>query len=411
MFRTRLLTHLAGLMLLLTVCNGCTAPAQMRWSPDGTAAAYCYRDKAVVVDEAGAILSQLGRSEGGFAWTVDSKTLYYATETDQADNVLDVDMKFRSEASAPAPTTAPSQPAKAQFVELSAWSNRKSTPLVKFRSDSVVYMILSPDQEWLALVSKHGEDYAAYACHIPSKRVYLLSEPSGLPLCFTGKNRLAYIEPASNKPVMDFKTAPAKVVEVVLDAKADKLPRVQLLDVIAGETFWFAPKGDDLLLTAVGRTVPGKPIVDDEMVANIKLFLWTRANGGLVAVADSVGPLFTLSPDGTRVMIHKITPKNEKMPMKYELMVIRTNGSDAQSLRTINEGEPMPMWPCWRSDTQVVVTSPKPAPITSGGEPRNQFDVMLYNLSEKGELQDGKSLSDTWEPDLKPYEKAPATQK
>ena len=35
MFRTRLLTHLAGLMLLLTVCSGCTAPAQMRWSPDG----------------------------------------------------------------------------------------------------------------------------------------------------------------------------------------------------------------------------------------------------------------------------------------------------------------------------------------------------------------------------------------
>jgi hypothetical protein len=189
------------------------------------------------------------------------------------------------------------------------------------------------------------------------------------------------------------------------------LKRTTLLDVIAGETFWMQPKGDDLLLTAVGRSMPGKPIGDDDLINNIKLFLWTRANGGMVAVAETVGPLFALSPDGGRVMIHKITPKNEKMPGKYEVMVIRTNGSDGVSLRTINEGEPMPMWPAWRNETQVALTAPKPTAATVGGEPRQQFDVVLYNLTEKGELRDGKNLSDTWDPDLKPYEKAAATQK
>ena len=389
---------------LALICTGCTAPAQMHWSPDGTAAAYCYRDRAVVVDEAGAILSQLGKSDGGFVWTADSKTLYYATETDAADNAVDVDTRW----SATAPT-ASTQPAKTKLVELCTWSNRKSTPLVKFKSDSVVYMRLSPDQEWLAFVAMHDDAYVTYVCHLPTKHVYLLSEPVGMAMCFTAKNRLAYIEPASNKPVTDFKTAPAKVVEVTLDAKAEKLNRTYLLDVVAGETFWMQPKGDDLLLTAVGRTVPGKPIADDDLLNNIKLFMWTRANGGMVAVAESVGPLFALSPDGSRVMIHKITPKSEKMPGKFELMVIRTNGSDGRILRTINEGEPMPMWPAWRSDTQIALTAPQPKAITAGGEPRQQFDVVLYNLTEKGELREGKTLSDTWDPDLKPYEKASAT--
>ena len=59
-FRLRLLTYLAGFMLLTAVGTGCTAPAQIHWSPDGTAAAFAYRGQAIVVDAEGAVLSQLG---------------------------------------------------------------------------------------------------------------------------------------------------------------------------------------------------------------------------------------------------------------------------------------------------------------------------------------------------------------
>ena len=52
-----------------------------------------------------------------------------------------------------------------------------------------------------------------------------------------------------------------------------------------------------------------------------------------------------------------------------------------------------------------------PKAVTAGGEPRQQFDVVLYNLTEKGQLTDGKTLSDSWDPDLRPFEKAAATQK
>lgn len=398
---------LVTVLMGLIACAGCTAPAQIHWSPDGTAAAYAYREQAVVIDAEGAVLSKLGKSVGGFAWSADSKTLYFAATTDQPETAITVESRWRSEATrlaGPAKTDNP--PA---LVELSTWSNRKITPLAKFEADPVVYAALSPDEDWLAFVTGDGNEHGVYVYHLSGKRAYQLTDVGGLGLCFTGRNRLAYIEAAGNKPVADVKTAVGHVVEVTLDAKADKLARTPLLDVVVGETFWLSAVGDGLLLTAVARSVPGEPIADNELVNHIKLFQWTRANNGIVAVADSAGPLFAVSPDGKRVMIHKITPRSDKTPMKMELQVIRTNGSDGLTLRTTFEGAPMPMWPAWRGDGQITLNAPDPKPETRGGEPRQAFDVVLYDVPEKGELTGGKVLSDSWDPDLRPYEKGPAT--
>jgi hypothetical protein len=403
--------YIAGLLFLTIVGSGCSAPAQIHWNPDGTAAAYAYRGQAMVVDADGAVLSKLGKSEGGFAWSADGKTLYYAAVTDNADNVIEIGtqwVKESTDAGARTPT-APSTRPEGQIVELSTWSNRKSTPLVKFRADAVVYMILSPDQEWLAFATEQDEHYANYVCHLPSKKVMLLSKPAGLAMCFTGKNRLAFVERASGRESVDFKTAGGHVSEVTLDAKTDKLTRTPLIDVVAGETYWLAALGEDLLLTAVSRTMPGKPIAEDDLLAHCKLFMWTRANNGIVAVADNAGPLFALSPDGKRVLIHKITPRNDKMAMMLELQVIYANGSGGMTLRTTREGDPLPMWPAWRTDSQITLNAPEPKSETRAGEPRQVFDVTTFTLTDKGELINGKVLSGSWDPDLRPHEKAPAT--
>src|SRR5512146_1783968 len=69
-------------MLFLLVLAGCEVPAQIYWSPDGTRAAYVptagSESAAALIDEQGKVLAALGKSVGGFAWSADSKQLYYA---------------------------------------------------------------------------------------------------------------------------------------------------------------------------------------------------------------------------------------------------------------------------------------------------------------------------------------------
>ena len=40
-----------------------------------------------------------------------------------------------------------------------------------------------------------------------------------------------------------------------------------------------------------------------------------------------------------------------------------------------------------------------------------QYDVVLYTITDKGELTPDKTLSDNWDSDLRPWEKPAATQK
>ena len=58
-------------------------------------------------------------------------------------------------------------------------------------------MLLSPDQKWLAMVCDTPADsvFAVYVYSIAEKKLYELSDFAGFGLCFTGPNRLAYIEP------------------------------------------------------------------------------------------------------------------------------------------------------------------------------------------------------------------------
>ena len=58
-------------------------PAQMCWSPDLKRAAYLptlnEESEAYLIDDSGRLLEKLGKTAGGFAWSSDSRSLYFAT--------------------------------------------------------------------------------------------------------------------------------------------------------------------------------------------------------------------------------------------------------------------------------------------------------------------------------------------
>ncbi len=396
-------------LALLLICAGCRVPAQIVWSPDGATAAYRIEDRAYLIDAGGKIVTSLGTVLGGFAWSADSKTLYFASSSELADPVVAPDTAWSSPErpiqppEPAAPTTAPtSRPTK--FVEVQALAGGKATSLVKFAAGDAMHMALSPDQKWLAIVcdTDAAATFSVYILHLPDKHLYLLSGFAGFGMCFTGPNRLAYIEPDRIADKADNLTG--KVVEVTLNAGAAKLDRTALFDVLPGETPYLAALGENLLVTSVSRSFPGKPIADDDKRI-CKLYLWTRANCGIVSIADEVGPLFAVSPDGQRVLIEKISPKTDQSPAKRELQVVRTNGSDGHMLRDLSKHDAFALWPAWRGNSEITFTAPEEdaEAVTVDGQNRLQYEVIHYRLNGTYDLEPITKLSEPWKTGMRPY--------
>lgn len=392
----------AFLMVILAAVSGCKLPSQMVWSPDGSAAAYRVDDRTTLIDADGKVITSLGASIGGFAWSADSKTLYHTHLIDQTDGTVLPEIQWRTLQTPAIMPDEPGNPSPSKVIDLLAHTGGKSTSLIKFTSEPVCHLAISPDQQWIVMVvlTRIDSAFGVYVFHLPSKRLFVLSEMAGFGVAFTGPNRLVYVEPDRQPDKLDHLTG--KLVEVTLDEKSQHLDRTPLLDILPDQTPWIAAIGDNLLLSSIGRAFPGKPLARDS-ASVCKLYMWTRANGGIVSISDDVGPLFAPSPDGQRVLIEKITPKNGQTPAKRELVMIRANGSDGSTLRDLSQSETFAMWPAWRGNDQIAFTAPEGQPTTVGKDPAVAFPVVLYSLTDKNALEPVKTLSQTWEPTMMPY--------
>ena len=310
---------------------------------------------------------------------------------------------------------AASQPAAAEEKPLgvNVWRDGQVTPLCTVPAGIVWYMILSPDQNWLAVMGwqwKHdgkAERYEISVFSLSSKRLYPLSTACALGMAFTGPHRLAYLEADGTAPKLEDRTG--KLLEVSLDETAATLERTTLLDVIPAQTPWLQPLGEDLLLSAYPRTFPGKPTEELSDDTPFKLYHYSRADRGITAIADDVGPLFMPSPDGKRILIEKITPATAAKPVKKELVVVNANGSDGHVLRDLTAYPTLPLWPTWRGNDEITFVPPvDPAnPPAAAEDGRIYVDVVLYRLGGEYQLQPLRTLSQKWEQAMKPSYKKP----
>jgi len=374
----------------------------MVWSPDGSKAVWRVGDKAHLMDDQGKLVGEVGESGGGFAFSSDSKILYAVIvgarlpgeklSTIQEDWCDPTEIK-RSDLG-DEPTTS---------------SAEKATYLTAITADSVqhvvevppaFYMTASPNGAWLALVAPGHPAMQVIVHLIATGQTYLISRTAGLPIAFTGDDRLAYVQ-------LDSNGVTGQIVELTLSSKDVPPARHPLLAVYAEETTFFQAVGEEaLLFTAVDRKLPG-PILDSGRVETFpKLFQYTRANSAVAVVAESVGPLFTLSPDGKHILYERITPATETSEEKRELAVMNANGSDPHSLRDLSQYPKLPMWPAWRDAEHFSFVPPVTPehPARDVGK-RLVYDVMLYRITGEGEMdpEPVRVLSKDWPDDMRPY--------
>jgi len=190
--------------------------------------------------------------------------------------------------------------------------------------------------------------------------------------------------------------------------------------VILPLTKWMEPCKGGLMFSAAPRAFPAPPTPDSPQQI-YKLFHYSCEDGGLSVLADDVGELFDASPDGRRILFERRTPaeiaassptiaeaSSKPGPIKDELCIMNSNGSDPHVLRSLDEyvGDPKPpMWPAWRGNDQITFTATAETAqsIKVDDHDRKVLDVIQYRLTDKGTLEALQSLSGDWNSEMKPY--------
>ncbi|HSV13068.1 MAG TPA: hypothetical protein VLI90_02330 [Tepidisphaeraceae bacterium] len=404
--------HLVGLLIGMLAIGGCEPISHISWSPDGARAAYFVpvQGKLVpgvsyVLDADGKKMASLGPTFGSFAWSPDSKSIYFGAYDNQQPATVPIERKWLVDAEDQQPPEAPANDEFPPMV-LTRWSDGKAERLAPVGNRYVVFVQLSPDQNWVAVMTSAKETGTdgrpqLFVYNVASKKLYAVSDYCGNAMCFTGPDRLAYVETMRDhhQPLQT-----GQIIEVKLDESSEQLERTPLVDLIPSTTTFMQPTGDGLLFTTVAASVPVKASKENEHRPP-GLFHYTRANGGVTAMAEATEQLFMPSPDGKRILYIKLTPASEKMPLKRELCVMNANGSDEHVLRDLTIfGQQPPMWPGWRGNDEITFVGSKAEdqPVQEGKDPRIAFDVVQYKINAQGALEPIKTLSDGWPIEMKP---------
>ncbi|MCC7352103.1 MAG: PD40 domain-containing protein [Phycisphaerales bacterium] len=382
-------------LLAIALSAGCQRCGQIVWSADGARAAWYSGEpsnQAAIIDDQGNLLAELGQSLGGFAWSADGRKLFYTSLESSPPAVID-----RSMLDTDSPTTHPSSapddsdnPKGFAGTTIAQYSDGHPRPLFFLPRLKVIHLMLSPDQNWLAIIAYRDERSSddrceLYAYSLCANRLYQVSDQCALAACFNAANHLVYIQPDEEhgRPLPQ-----GRMVEMALrDNPATAPQRNVLLEVLWSDTFWIQPLGEDLLLTTRKASFPATT-----QPSAATLFLFTPRNGALVPLAENVGPIFMPSPDGKFILLE------QKSTDGSTLSLINANGSNPQSLCKLPSN--LPMYPNWRTSEQITFAAPFDA-NSPASEGRTSTEVIQYKLLD-GRLQPLATLSTHWPQSLKP---------
>lgn len=385
-------------LLCLVFLAGCERCGQIVWTADGKRAAWYSGEPdnmAAVIDEHGKILTDLGSSLGGFAWSADGQSLYYTSR--EPSEVIPIEQSMlEAKPATTRPASAPSQQDDdSSGTSIGRYTNTENQLLFFLPKLKVLNLLLSPDENWLAVLAfrdrseQAAEHFELYAYSLQTRRLYCIAGRCEMAVCFNLANRLVYVQPADNKdnPI-------GQLVEINLQTDPAEPPqRTHLLDLLASDTFWVQPLGEDLLLTTRKAAFPAAAQPD-----SVTLFLFTPKNGALVPLADRVGPIFMPSPDGKRIMFEQITKEGPDAVQQRHLAVMNANGSDPHILCRLPQH--LPMYPNWHGSDRITFVAPAQvnAPTSNG---RTLTDVIEYRLVD-GRMEPLATLSTDWPDGLKP---------
>ena len=389
----------------LAAAGGCTPTAHLSWSPDGAHGAYFVPTAGkllpgvgYLIDAGGKTTGRLGPTFGSFAWSADSQTVYFGgyDNTPPANDMAERGWLVDPQQPPPPITDAPEK--EYPPMVLCAWHDGQVARLVSLGNRYVVFVRLSPDQNWLAVTAAardHGDQwrFELFVCNVASKKLHVISESCGMGACFSGPSRLAYCERAGGS-----------IVEVELNESADHLDRASLVDVLTDRTDCLAAVSDGMLFTTSGRTFPAvssKAATDRPP----SLYRFSSSDGKLKMLAESTGQLFSISPDGKRVLYIADKPGVDESSDKRELAVMDIDGSNPHVLMDISRyGSQPPMWPAWHGNDRItfVSASGTDLPGKADEDPRLAFDVVDYHVNAANLLEPAITLSSDWPAEMKP---------
>jgi hypothetical protein len=187
-------------------------------------------------------------------------------------------------------------------------------------------------------------------------------------------------------------------VETTLSPELPAAPkRTELVDVQVSSTIWIKQTGPALLFTSISKTYPSDVSAQND---RIDLFSYTSADKKLVAIVEEVQPLFSISPDGKRILVVRKNPQTSG----DELVITNINGSDARPLRKLTTSGDWPVLPAWRGNDEISMASEKPVAVIEASDKskRQYYDLVLYKLVDGNMLEPVKTLSAGWPNEMKP---------
>lgn len=398
------------MVLVLMVAGGCHVPARVFWSADGQRGVYINYGQIAVIDADGKIQFQ-GEGEGTAQWSADGSTAYFALKHDQvpgAPATTPLAANWAGGATPDAPADADPEDDGDRLVVVS-WTDADGVKPLFTLHEVPLHLHLSPDGQWLAVVAqgnRGSEQMSVYAWHLPSQALYLVWRNSGFAAAFTGDNRLALVVPDEQEAKPGTQTG--RLIEVTLDPQAAALEQQTLVRVLAGETIWIERAGDDLLFTARQRNFPAAAEEENpsESALAFALFQYTRADGSLNVIAERVGALFALSPDGQRILFEQAA-KGEDDADQRLIMLMNRDGSGTVALRDISRfGNTLPAYPMWCGNDRITFVPENVADAEVDQTDRNwrRTDLVRFVLKDdpQSPLEAERVLSGDWAHELKP---------
>lgn len=354
-------------LISVAMILGCEKTAQIHYSPDFQRA--LYRDagdtpRAYLVRADGTVEKDLGPSRGGYAWSDDSQTAYVAVR--KTDKPTPYETTWAGEGALP---PAPDDTPGTTILQV---TDDDAKPLIHIAGE-VLYLRHAPGGDWLAMQVKRdgGEDdtFTLHALNLDSGTLYLVRNKTGFGMGFTGPDTLVCSVPNGDG-------ASGELIELTLRDSPQPPTSDRLLHVQWKQTLWISGDFSNLLFTTQPASYPATSEPDYGTLYHL-----TRKNAGLVALAERIGPLFSPSPDGSRILF-------EQAGDTRTLAVMNANGSGVRVLGKLPDDDPL-MYPAWSGNDRITWHD-------------EHNDVVEYQLTDTGELRPLRVLSKSWDPSMKP---------
>lgn len=395
--------------LLLIMSTGCHDRVVI-WSPDGTRAAHISEAGVILIDESGKVLQTFKEPGAGVAWSQDSKTLFFTTYR-AAGAAAPAEERFeqRNTWLGDKAAAAPKADAAKDASAVSQLEGDKVTPLFSIADGKVARLELSPNGQWLGAItigSKDGGDAGLYVFHRATRRLFPVSSRPGFAFTFTGPSRLAFVQVTEQGRVGD-------LVEVELDPEAASLKPEVLVPRVRGEgeaaktsdrLVWSMVHvgNGDLLISRATQHLPG---VDDESANWCDLVRWSRADGKQTVIAKVIGAYFSVSPDGKRLLLDRLTVAENRKSARREIVIGGVDGKDLTPVMDISifgfEAFKLPIVSTWKGNDSFVFVAP-PEKLGESPDGKVRMEAVFYRVTGEMKLERVKTISETWNEAMKP---------